>query len=99
VPVILSSDKTQLTVFHGKQAYPVYLTIRNIPKDICRKPSHHVQILIGYIPTTNLRSMTNKTAQCWAVANLFHTCMEKVLAPIASYGEQGVAMISTDGIW
>ena len=31
-PVIISSDKTQLTEFSGnKQAYPVYLTIGNIP--------------------------------------------------------------------
>ena len=34
LPVILSSDKTQLTVFRGKTAYPIYLTIGNIPKDV-----------------------------------------------------------------
>ncbi|KAH8999683.1 hypothetical protein EDB86DRAFT_3075750 [Lactarius hatsudake] len=32
VPLILSSDKTQLILFQGKAAYPVYLTIGNIPK-------------------------------------------------------------------
>ena len=99
MPVILSSDKTQLTVFGGKQAYPVYLTIGNIPRDIRRKPSRHAQVLVGYIPTTKLGSVTNKAARCRAVANLFHACMEKVLAPIASYEEQGVAMMSADGIW
>ena len=31
----ISSNKTQLTLFHVKVAYPVYLTIGNIPKDIC----------------------------------------------------------------
>ena len=35
IPVIIFSDKTQLTTFHGKQAYPVYLTIGNLPKHIC----------------------------------------------------------------
>ncbi|KAH9009002.1 hypothetical protein EDB83DRAFT_2509016 [Lactarius deliciosus] len=39
VPLILSSDKTQLTLFRGKAAYPVYLTIGNIPKATRRKPS------------------------------------------------------------
>ena len=39
VPVILSSDKTQLTLFQNKAAYPVYLTIGNIPKSIRRQPS------------------------------------------------------------
>ncbi|KAF8274731.1 hypothetical protein EI94DRAFT_1695856 [Lactarius quietus] len=30
----------QLTLFHGKVTYPVYLTIGNILKAICRKPTH-----------------------------------------------------------
>jgi hypothetical protein len=34
IPIILSSDKTQLMVFGNKMAYPVYLTIGNIPKGI-----------------------------------------------------------------
>ena len=38
-PVILSSDKTQLSRFSGdKQAWPVYLTLGNIPKELRRKP-------------------------------------------------------------
>ncbi|KAJ7707200.1 hypothetical protein B0H14DRAFT_3643699, partial [Mycena olivaceomarginata] len=31
IPIIISSDKTQLTVFGNKTAYPVYMTIGNIP--------------------------------------------------------------------
>ena len=32
-PIIIATDKTQLTQFSGnKSAYPVYLTIGNIPK-------------------------------------------------------------------
>ena len=34
MPVILSSDKTQLSRFRNKSAYPVYMTIGNIPKSI-----------------------------------------------------------------
>ncbi|KAH9967808.1 hypothetical protein BC827DRAFT_1122839 [Russula dissimulans] len=32
--LVVSSDKTQLMLFRNKMAYPVYLTIGNVPKDI-----------------------------------------------------------------
>ncbi|KAH8986016.1 hypothetical protein EDB92DRAFT_1949462 [Lactarius akahatsu] len=99
VPLILSSNKTQLTLFRGKAAYPVYLTIGNIPKATHQKPSHHAQLLIGYIPTTKLEGITNQAAHRRALANLFHTCMHKLLAPVTHYSESGIAMMSGDGIW
>jgi hypothetical protein len=99
IPVILSSDKTLLTQFRSKMAYPIYLTIGNIPKDIRRKPSRHAQILIGYIPITPFQGITNKTARRRAQANLFHACMKRVLAPITPYGETGIAMMSADRVW
>jgi len=97
--MIVSSDKTQLTLFRDKQAYPVYLTIGNISKDIRRKPSLHAQLLMGYIPTTKLESISNKSARRRALANLFHTCMNNILGPITSYGETGLPMMSGDGVW
>ncbi|KAF8869819.1 hypothetical protein BD779DRAFT_1479404 [Infundibulicybe gibba] len=54
IPVIISSDKTQLTTFCGKQAYPVYLTIGNIPKDIRKKPSRHAQVPLHIFQLLNL---------------------------------------------
>ena len=80
-------------------AYPVYLTIGNIPKDICRKPSQHAHILIGYIPTTKLMGIESKAARRHGLANLFHGCMCTVLEPIGYYGENGIPMITTDGVW
>ncbi|KAH9043546.1 hypothetical protein EDB83DRAFT_2227861 [Lactarius deliciosus] len=99
IPLIISSDKTQLTLFRNKEAYPVYMGIGNIPKDVRRKPSRYAQMLIGYIPTTKLAGITNMAARRRAVANLFHSCMEKVLGPIHAYGETGIAMLSGDGTW
>lgn len=99
IPIIVSSDKTQLTLFRGKSAYPIYLTIGNIPKEIRRKPSRHAQLLIGYIPTSKLEGITNKTARRRALANLFHACMRNALGPISLYGETGIPMMSGDGIW
>ncbi|KAN0137995.1 hypothetical protein V8E53_004214 [Lactarius tabidus] len=72
VPVIISSNKTQLTLFRGKSAYPVYLTIGNIPKAIRCKPTRRAQILLAYIPTTKLKGITNKTGHRCAMANLYH---------------------------
>jgi len=80
-------------------AYPIYLTIGNIPKDIRRKPSRHAQILIGYIPTTKLDGMPSKAGRRRALANLFHSCMQNVLGRISSVGESGLAMMSGDGVW
>ena len=80
-------------------AYPVYLTIGNIPKSIRRKPSRHPQILIAYIPTTSFDRVTNKSARRRAQANLFHGCMKTLLEPIRSCGETGVDMRSADHIW
>src|SRR5882757_7229329 len=96
---MLSSYKTLLTLFRGKMAYPIYMTIGNIPKDIHRKPSRHAQILIGYIPVTSFLGLTNKAARRRTLANLFHACMKKVLAPITPYSETGIAMETADGVW
>jgi hypothetical protein len=99
IPLIVSTDKTQLTLFRGKMAYPIYLTIGNIPKHIRRKVSRQSHILIGYIPTTKLTSISNKAARRRALANLFHTCMHTALGPISQYGEIGIDMMSGDGVW
>ena len=99
VPIIISSDKTQLTLFRSKTAYPIYMTIGNIPKDVCSKPMQHAQMLMGYIPSTGLKHIRNRAAQRCALANLFHPCMYKILSPIESYGETGVDMATGDSIW
>ena len=99
IPVIVSSDKTQLTHFRDKQAYPVYITIGNIPKDIRRKPSWHAQLLVAYLPTTKLGGISNMCARRRALANLFHACMCDILDPIASHAETGLPMMSGDGVW
>lgn len=99
VLLIISSNKTQLTHFGNKTAYPVYLTIGNILKNICCKPSRHAQVLLGYIPTTKLKGLANQAGQCCAIANLYHGCMQAILDPISAVGETGIAMMSGDGIW
>ncbi|KAG1720490.1 hypothetical protein EDB19DRAFT_1917917 [Suillus lakei] len=98
IPVIISTDKTQVAMFWNKTVYPVYLTIRNIPKEFHQKPSRHAHVLLAYLPTTRLEHITNKASHRRSAANLYHTCMACVLSPLEKAGLDGLAMCSGDGI-
>ena len=97
IPVIISSDKTQIMTFGGKSAYPVYLTIGNLPKEIRRKPSRRGQILLAYLPTTRLEHISNKSARRRMVLNVMHRCMREILSPLRAAGKDGISMASGDG--
>jgi len=97
VPIILSSDKTQVTVFRNKSAYPIYLTIGNIPKEIRRKPSQRAYILLGYLPTTRLSHITNQAARRRCIANLFHAAVNHITAPLQAPGAKGMIIPTGDG--
>ncbi|KAG5637421.1 hypothetical protein H0H81_004628 [Sphagnurus paluster] len=96
--IIISTDKTQLTLFRNKSAYPIYITIGNIPKEIRSKPSNRAYVLLGYLPTTRLENVTNLAARRRLVANLYHACMARILAPLESAGKDGVFMTTGDGL-
>ena len=98
IPVMISSDKTQVTSFGGKSVYPVYITIGNIPKDIRRKPSMHAQVLLAYLPVSTLDQIDSATSRRRAVPNLFHFCMCHILGAMEQAGKTGVMMKSGDGL-
>ncbi|KAJ7342729.1 hypothetical protein DFH08DRAFT_1011044 [Mycena albidolilacea] len=98
IPIIISSDKTQLTVFGNKTAYPIYMTIRNISKEIRRKPSRRGYILLGYPPTSCMKHVKNKAVRRRILANVFHACMSYMLEPLKSTGITGFPMTSGDGV-
>ncbi|KAJ7133963.1 hypothetical protein C8R43DRAFT_1132985 [Mycena crocata] len=98
IPIIISSDKTQLTVFGNKTAYPVYMTIGNLPKEIRRKPSRRGYVLLGYLPTSRMKNVKNTAARRRILANVFHACMSHILAPLKDAGVTGIPMTSGDGI-
>lgn len=104
-PVILASDKTRLTQFSGNSsAYPVYLTIGNIPKAIRCKPSSQACVLITYLSVNKISRDGLLKMKLW-VRNydLFHCSMHIILQPLKVAGDPkgpGVWMASSDGaIW
>jgi hypothetical protein len=98
IPIIISSDKTQLTVFGNKSAYPVYMTIGNIPKEIRRKPSRRGYVLLGYLPTSRMKNIKNTAARRRILSNVFHACMSHILEPLKEAGANGIPLTSGDGI-
>lgn len=98
-PVILATDKTQLTQFSGnKCAYPVYLTLGNIPRAIRRKPSEHACILIGYLPVSKVdkQGLTKRERKA-RMQKLFHMTMRLILKPLVKAGKEGVNVTGGDG--
>ncbi|KAF8159953.1 hypothetical protein B0H34DRAFT_655320, partial [Crassisporium funariophilum] len=97
VPVILSSDKTNLTSFSGdKQAYPVYLGIGVTKHEIRRQPSAHAMLLIGYIPVSKLECFSAKR-QSVEGYQLFHECIRTILKPLVDAGKNGIRINCADG--
>ncbi|TEB37737.1 hypothetical protein FA13DRAFT_1751781 [Coprinellus micaceus] len=83
VPIIISSDKTQLAVFGNKTAYLV---------------TKHIVSTTAYLPTSKLEHIENKMGRRRALANLFHACLDYILEPLREAGIQGLELQSGDGV-
>lgn len=88
---------TKLAAFGKKKAYPVYLTIGNISKSVCSRPSERAWLLIGYIPVPELNWITDVEEKCEAKWELYHACMTKLMAPLRAVAAVGVEVVCADG--
>ncbi|KAF8511158.1 hypothetical protein JB92DRAFT_3083509 [Gautieria morchelliformis] len=96
-PIILASDKTQLSQFSGdKSAWPVYLTIGNISKCTHRQIGKHAMILLGYIPVSKLRCFATADQHKMQAQRLFHYCLRTMLQPLFTAGAQGLDVTCAD---
>ncbi|KAE9394162.1 hypothetical protein BT96DRAFT_958870 [Gymnopus androsaceus JB14] len=101
-PLIIATDKTQLTQFSGnKQAYPIYLTLGNIPRSLRRKPSQEACILLAYLPVDKIsKEGLTKCKHSGRYQRLFHNAMSvhPILACyVADYPEQCMVTCSRYG--
>lgn len=98
IPIILASDETKLSTFSGdKVAYPLYITIGNIEKDIRRKPSQHATVLLAYLPAPDLANCLSDDFCSDQYSQLFHTCMSHILHSLIAAGTHGTVMLCPDG--
>jgi hypothetical protein len=81
-PVICASHKTHLTGFSGdQQAWPLYLTVSNILKDIHCTPTTCTWIFVGQIPCP-LKGAKNSN-KAW------HSAVRTVLSPLQNLNITG----------
>lgn len=89
---MLASDKTHLSTYLGdKNMHPVYISIGNIQKGVCNKPSQQAWMLLAKLPTHKFAALkarldvrnTEKNAMPGILQKrLFHRAMGVVLAPL-----------------
>ena len=86
IPIILGSDKTRLTILGGnKEAWPLYLSIGNIPSNIRNLLFTKTWVLLAYIPVVCFEGKHSKALQ----AHYFHQCACHILSPLISVRETG----------
>ncbi|KAG2073090.1 hypothetical protein BDR04DRAFT_1011809 [Suillus decipiens] len=97
VPVIIATDKTQLTQFSGKTAYPVYMTLGNILHLMHCKSSQHACVLIAYLSVSKSvgKELTKKQKSA-RVQQILYNSMRVVLEPLKEAEKHGVEVIFGD---
>ncbi|KZT53152.1 hypothetical protein CALCODRAFT_440526, partial [Calocera cornea HHB12733] len=97
--VILASDKTQLSTFRGdKSAWPVYLSLANIHKGVCRKPTERAMVLLGYLPASKLQVELSDAERSIRQHEVFHHCISTLLQPMHQATQDGVLIVCGDGL-
>ncbi|KAG8788550.1 hypothetical protein FRC12_014430 [Ceratobasidium sp. 428] len=98
VPLIISHDRTVLSVMSGGQtAYPLYLTIANIDKSVRRKLSERATTLLAYLPVDKFANVANPEEKSRLRRELIHRAMEAVFEELRTVSEEGIEVLCADG--
>ncbi|KAH9904248.1 uncharacterized protein B0H18DRAFT_899461, partial [Fomitopsis serialis] len=86
-----------LTQFTGnKSAYPVYMTLGNIPKALQRKPSEHTCVSYLSVDKVDATGLTDRKHRA-LVQQLFHSSVKMILKPLIEAGKTGIDVTGGDG--
>ncbi|KAF8593929.1 hypothetical protein BDV93DRAFT_424315, partial [Ceratobasidium sp. AG-I] len=98
VPLIIASDKTTLMNNpQGEKAHPVYLSIGNISKGICTKPTKRAMMVVGYLPVDAFADVTDEDTRRNYSGELLHRLLEKVFEPLRTASSDGMLAWCADG--
>jgi len=90
--VVLSSDKTNISVMSGnRMAHPLLLSLANIDADVRSKGSLHAHILLALLPVA---SFIHKTTRVCSLLSdrLVHESLDFVLKPLKVAAAVGIMM-------
>lgn len=97
IPVILASDETHLTNFSGdKKAWPLYLTIGNIPSDVRMKPLSQSVLLLANLPIHPKKASLSRS-QKEKIESIFQDALYDVLQPLVAIHKTGIELEAGDG--
>ena len=97
VGVVLSSDKTNISVMTGnRMAHPLLLSLANIDSAIRCKGSLHGHVLLMLLPVASF--IHKKTRVCSLLSDrLVHECLDLVLNPLKIAAKVGIMMSNPVG--
>ena len=97
------SDQVNLTNFSGdKKAWPVYMTIGNLPSTIHNRPGSMVSLLLGLLPIPLNLAKSSRADKLSRLINAdtMRRVFELSFAPLNGGGQKGAPIDCADGkIW
>ncbi|SAL96396.1 hypothetical protein, partial, partial [Absidia glauca] len=89
LPLMLSSDATLVSGNGKNKAWPIYMTIGNVPKGVRYKKEYGACRVLGYLPVINvLPEYAGKPWISKCKMAIYHHCMKLLMAPFSGSTSQ-----------